>query len=383
MEGVRRRKVKATRAIENITPIHPLLLDRFRRVMDAAKKRIPVDYGVPPRGTIRFFTFQHGCGGPWYIKTIVSHDRTLSEWINLINTWNKGTLPEKYDTPLSNGNPFTTQRAAAVFLTELLAKELRLRWIARKFVARLRERVYARRTIGADADLCTTIPVPDYAAVFVRDRLSRCRYVFHVKAISTLIRNSLNYSNFGIACPQVPKNPFTNKPWSYSQLISITSQILSYSYLSCFKKHDATIYDFRICNHDISLYFQKYATQLQINGAKSFFSDINNSDTREVRKDMIDDFYEYVGHDICNGWRTIRTFAAEQLLSPDLNNRWNNLITSYWIYLNYNKIINFASHDSMIEEFSNLHNESYSWWCAQPHTVVRRHTENDSDNDLD
>jgi hypothetical protein len=342
------------------------------RVFSARAQRLPVDYGVAPIGTIRFFTVPPGTCGPWYIQQIVSHDRTLSEWISLIKTWQTGVLPEKYDAPLSSGNPFTTQRAAAKFLIELLAKELKLRWVARKFVARLRERVYARRTVGADCDLYTTLPVPAHSQVVVRDRTSRTQYVFHVKTAIENIRTGLMYSNYGIACPQAPKNPYTNKPWSYAQLLTIVSQILAHTYLSLRTKHPQDIFDFRKCDHDISKYFEQHKEAIQLHGATEFFKEIHNSDLNYIRLELIDDFYETVGHDICSGWRTVRAFALERLLSDELNKRWNKLLSSSWIYLNFQKVVNYESHDSMIEDFLHLHTESYAWWNAQPKHLLRR-----------
>jgi hypothetical protein len=302
----------------------------------------------------------------------LSHDRTLSEWIFLIKTWQTGVLPEKYDEPLESGNPFTTRRSAATFLTELLAKELRLRWIARKFIARLRERMYARRTIGADCDLYTTEPVPEHARIVVHDRSSRSRYVFHVKTAIEIIRSALLYSNFGIACPQAPKNPYTNKPWSNAQLIAIVSQILAHTYLSLRRAHPQDILEFRLCDHDISHYFTKHKEALQIKGAQSFFKEVHNSDLNLIRIELMDDFYDSIGHDVCSGWRIVRAFALERLLSADLNNRWDKLLTNFWIYLNFNKCINYESYDNMLEDFSDLHSESYIWWNAQPKHLLRR-----------
>lgn len=357
-----------TRNNTNSVPLHPLRVDRFQRNMRGA----PVDYGVAPIGTIRFFTIPPGTQGPWYITEILSHDRTLSELLTLIAAWKTGILPEKYDTPLESGNPFTSCRAAAVFLTELLAKELRLRWIAQKFIARLRERVYARRIVGADADLCTTEPVPPHAAIYVRDIVSRSMYVFHVKTITNMIRNALNYSNYGIACPQPPKNPYTNKPWSYNQLMTICSQIIAYAHVSLRINHPADIYEFRLCEYDAAKYFLKHADRLNLQGAQSFFSEIHNNDLYNIRKEIIDDLYEIIGHDICSGWRTVSAFTVERLLPTNLNARWDKLLCSYWIYMNLNKVINFESHDTMLEEFTNLHSESYNWWCAQPRRLLRR-----------
>jgi hypothetical protein len=348
--------------------------------MQALTARVPVDYGPAPAGTIRFLTMPPGSSGPWYVNTIVAHDRTLSEWLFVINTWNKGVLPEKYDTPLESGNPFTTRRAAAEFLTKLLAKELRLRWIARKFIMRVREKVYVRRTVGADSDLHTTLPVPHYAQVSVRDRNSRSLYVFHVKTITSMFQKSHKYSNYGIACPQVPKNPYTNKPWSSSQLIAITSQILAHTHLALRCVHPRGILEFVACGHDVSKYYLKHMTQQQLEGAQSFFKEIHNMELNTIREDLLDDFYDALGQDICCGWRTVRAFVLERLLSEALNNAWEKLLCALWVYTNFQKCVGFESYDAMLEEFSALHTQSYDWWKAQPKHLLRRPVNSDYDS---
>ena len=356
-------------------PLHPLLVDRFNRVMAACAARKPVDYGVPPPGTIRFFTVPLGPSTgvmPWHIQTIISHDRTLKEWVTLIKSWKASLLPERFDTPLESGNPFTTRRAAAEFLTELLARELRLRWIARKFAARLRERIYPRRVVGADCDLYTTEPVPPHACVYVRDRITRTRYCFHVRTATHLITSALSYSHFGIAAPQVPKNPYTNRPWSLTQLMTITAQICAYTFHSGRHLPPPTILKFRRCGHDVGAYFQKHSGELLIAGARSFFKDVRNPELLETCGDLLDDLYEAVGWDVCVGWRVVKTYALGRLLPTDLQGRWDKLLLAFWIHTNFNRFVGFRTQNAMMTEFIDLHEESYSWWVAQPKRLLPR-----------
>jgi hypothetical protein len=368
------------------TPLHPLLLDRFSRTMRAIAARMPVDYGVPPPGCIRFFTVPivpATAATPWFIQTIISHDRTLREWVALIKEWKASPLPEKYDTPLESGNPFTTRRAAAAFLTDLLARELRLRWLARKFVARIRERIYTRRIVGQECDLFTTEPVPAYARVCVRDRTTRSLYCFHVRTATHLITSALAYSNYGIAAPQAPKNPYTNRPWSLVQLMAMTAQICAHTFHSGRHIPPLVIQKFRRCGHSVEAYFNKYTNELLVAGARNYFKDVRNPELLETCGDLLDDLYEVIGWDICVGWRVVKTYVLGRLLPRAFQDRWDKVLLAIWIHTNFGRCVGFRTQSGMMTEFADLHEESYSWWVAQPKTILRREAAEDSGSDSD
>lgn len=347
------------------------MIDRFMRVLNA--RGGVVDYGIPPPGTLRFSTISLGGSGPWYMDAIRSHDRKLSEWLTLIGEWSNRILPEKYDQSIKeSSNPFTTRSSAANFLTELLARELKFRWIARKWVALIRERIYARRVIGKDADLTTTLPVPNYAAVSIRDRRSRSLYVFHAHTLVRSFQSSLHYSIYGIASPCEPKNPYTNVPWSYAQKISIIGQIFAYYCLSHHRYRPVVLESYRRCDVDAVKYFAANKRALQIGGARAFFSDIHNPDLQTIRNEIINDLYFKIGHDVCDGWRVVKTIVGARLVSPELGARWDYLFLATWCFQNYGFTLRFARFDDIIEEFATLHSDTYAWWQSQPKRILTR-----------
>ena len=347
------------------------MIDRFQRVLNA-RGRV-VDYGVPPPGTIRFSTVSLSGHGPWYMDTIRSHDRKLSEWLALIGEWSKRILPEKYDQSLAeSSNPFTTRLSAANFLTELLARELKFRWIARKWVACVRERIYARRVIGKDADLTTTIPVPQYAEIRVRDRQSRSLYIFHVQTLVRGIQSSLHYSIYGIASPCDPKNPYTNVPWTYAQRVSIVGQIFAYYSSSHHRYRPVVLESYQRCEYDAGKYFLANQRVLQIGSAQAFFSDIHNPDLQTIRNEIINDLYFMIGYDVCDGWRVVKTIVSARLISPELSLRWEYLFLAIWCFQNYGFTLRFGRFDDILEEFLTLHAETYAWWQLQPKRILNR-----------
>jgi hypothetical protein len=341
-----------------------------------------VDYGVPPAGAIRFFTIPPGTAGPWHIQTIVSHDRTLHEWLELINEWKSGPLPEKYDTSLDVFplNPFTTRRAAAEFLTNVLMREMRLRWIARRFVARIRERIYNQRIVGIESDLFTTLPIPSDSCVRVRDRESRSLYCFHTNTAKRMIISALNYSQFGIACPQPPKNPYTNRPWTIVQSMVITSQILANDMISMRPHISIDLLRFRKSGHNVETYFEKHKKILMIRGAENFFKDHHNPDYIEICSELLSSLHGMIGYDVCDGWRVVKTLVLGGLLSPELQTRWNDLFCSFWILTNFRYFYKFKKMDDMLEEFMEIHSDSYEFWKAQPKRILRRGERADQDS---
>lgn len=355
-------------------PLNHLLLDRFQRIMAAAATKSPVDYGVPVCGTIRFFTIPLETAElrPWYMNVIVSQDRTLGEWLALINKWKDSPLSAKYDAPLHDPNPFTTRRAAAEFLTVLLAKEMRLRCIARKFVMKVRERIYARRIIGVEHDLFTTEAIPAHARVYVRDRDSRAMYCFHVKTATYLLNAALGYSHLGIACPQQPKNPYTNKPWTLGQLMSITTQICTFTFQNMRHMPPPEILKFRKCKHCLETYFKRHGHSLMIAGARSFFKDVQNPDLIETCEDLLDDLYDSVGHDVSYGWRVVKACVLGRLFPFEFRERWDRVLLAVWIHTNFNKCVGFKDHNAIMNEFADLHEESYAWWALQPKSIQQR-----------
>ena len=351
------------------------MIDRFCLTLTALTQKKPVLYGPTPAGCIRFLTLdRESLPIHWYYNTIFSHDRTLKEWRDVAASWRSSGLPTKYQRPLrldSTSNPFFETHSAAAALEMLLEKELRLRHLVRKCVAKLRARVAARNCVGADADLFTTEPIPPAAMVKVQVRGRT--YCFHRFTAARMILNSLHHASYGIALPQEPKNPYTNMPWSLSQKIALTEQIGRLSW-SIHKPIPPLLIAWRNCDYDMGLYFKQNARLLRIKAAQTFFSNLNDADALDIYMETVEDLYDDFLDDekVQNGSSLVCRLLREQLLPVHFKKEWKTVVIGAWTYKNYDFVVGFDSYEDLLEAFEALHKRSKAWWALQPRTLLTR-----------
>ena len=278
---------------------------------------------------------------------ITAYDRTYKEWRDLIAKWQRDGGSE----PLTivRSNPFTQRRAAGDALEALLAREMRLRWLARKWIAACRARIAARHIVGADCDLATCAPVPRDSSVRVYDRTSRRIYVFQWNTALQTIISALHYSAYGIADPQAPKNPYTNVMWNIAQLTHITSEILQ-----CAGKYGARfaidIVVFRNTHFNIAKYHALHRRTLEIDAAMKFFRNISDGDVIRIYMEIIDDIIRDVDDDFpyTLGIQEVRESILRRSLRNELLKKWDQFVVSAWMYMNHNVNYGIAGWDDLI-----------------------------------
>jgi hypothetical protein len=327
-----RRPLKKT-----LTPIkscHPLIAERFRCVLSHTGTG-PINLGIPPIGTLRplLGDFSDASKSP-VLCDFWAYDRTVSEWIDLISDYrykfSNNSWPAFIQRPTSS---IFDRKDKATEIETLFLKNQRMRWICRKFIARLRKRVMDKRAVG-DTDLFTMCPIPDNQCIRVYDTMTRCVYFFHAHTMSKLIIRALLYGTYGIADPQSPKNPYTNIEWNIWQLISITNQLLLTGAQHC-KPIPFVLLLFRKCNFNINYFFEKNASFLQIEAAVHFFEDLEYAEAKEIFFETYDDLCSYIdGHLSPLRNRRIRSIL-EETKDKELMKQWTTLITSFWIYNNH------------------------------------------------
>jgi len=350
-------------------PLNPRITDRFTRTMTAIANKKPVEYGPTPAGCIRFLTIdRESTPIHWYFNTIFSHDRTFQEWRDVAASWRSNSLPAKYQRELrldATSNPFFETVAAATALEALLEKEMRIRHIVRKCVAKLRTRVAARNCVGADADLYTTEPIPPAAMVKVQIRGRT--YCFHRITAARTILNSLQHASYGIAMPQEPKNPYTNLPWTLAQKIALTEQIGCLSW-AIHKPIPPLLVAWRNCDYDLNKFFKQNSRTLRIRAAQTFFEDLADADALDIYMETVADLYDEFSDDVNvqTGSALVTRLLQEQLLPTHLKKEWKVVIVGAWTHRNYDFVVGFDSYEDLLEEFERLHKRSKVWWLLQP-----------------
>jgi len=312
---------------------------------------------IPPRGSIRIAYLPNTYNILWKVSTLTVFARTLTQWFDLFSIYNKHELnlcepiDPNPENPFFNGKDFSNEGLT------LLLKNIRYRWLLRKFVLNIRKRIMNKRIIGIE-DLCTTIRIPEEFIVRIYDWKSKSIYLFHTQTILKLILEKLKYSSYGIAVPKLPKNPYTNIPFTLGQLIIIVGQIIT----NLAKNHRVIpdlLLSYRKCNYDIVNFFNVNKKDLHIHAACNFFSNKDDTDVREISGEIIEDIY--TEHGKLRGWTTVLKYVKERTVRHDLLVRWDALLLSFWIYQNHLIYHGWSSFSRMIDEFYVLHKETLQW----------------------
>ena len=319
----------------------------------------------PPKpGKIRLITIpwhRVDCVDPFFIA--LSKDRTRREWMALLEEWRSQKLPTGVETNpfyFRNilRNPFMNKHLYAAALERILADEWQARFWVRKWVARVRARIYFRkRCVGAEEDLFTCQPVPAFQAVRIIDYASRSAYVFHTSTALKMLLSGLHYSHYGIACPTTPKNPYTNLPWKYGQLMSLVAQIGS-NLWNAHRPMPTELLKYREAGYNIQTFLEKNRRHLVIQAAESFFKEkTTNPDARDIYEELMRDLYDtlWADEEPADAAR-VRRSVLQHRLSPALQTQWDRCVIAAWIYENHDFLhTDFTSYDQLLGTFLVLH----------------------------
>ena len=332
--------------------LDPRILQRFTRALECSRLGIPIDYGFPPRGSIRFLGSDALL--PLQAK---SHDRTLREWCVLIHSMRTAILQSE------------KQKQDAECLGKAFFDNQRLRWFVYRWIRNVRCKIMNKRIVGAE-DMVTLRPIPAESLVRVYDIRARNTYQFHTNTIARMIFNNLMFSSYGIAAPQLPKNPYTNVPWTYGQILTIVTQIIR-NYTYTHHAPSMTLLTYRLSNYSMPVFLKKYGVALKINAAQTLFAARDDPVTIEIYNETIDDIYS--GNNLPARSYYVMQLVKGRKLSAELLKEWNALVLTFWLYTNYHLVVlparSYADIDII---FRKLHAKTLQWWNAQPRTVIRR-----------
>jgi hypothetical protein len=342
----KRRSYKSSNVV-----MDPRIVERFNRGVECLRLGIPVDYGFPSRGSIRFLESDASFG-----LIVRAHDRTLQEWLALIKVMKTKAV--------SNSD-----KNHAIAFERFFYTNRRLRWLVYKWIGKVRRRIMDKRVIGEE-DMVTLLPIPIDSLVSVYDIKGRNKYQFHTNTMVRTIVSSLAYGTYGVATPQEPKNPYTNISWTYGQILSIVGQLLRNQALH----HRATsviIVTYRSSNYDIQEFFKKNGVFLKLSAAKAFFAAKEDPSTIEIYNEVLDDLYD--DEELPKSWSLVARLVKARHLSDDLMKEWDSVVLSFWLYTNNIIVMSpFVSYEDIIDQFHALNTTSLHWWRTQPRRIIRR-----------
>lgn len=338
-----------------------LILERFHAISECIIKGTPVDYGPPEKGRIRFLL----TGDSKYMlqnALLTAYDRTYKEWWIF---WKDQYTSAQSSIPMTMAN--------YDYMILLYAKNMRIRWIAKKWLNCVRTRIAKRRIVG-EQDLYTLQSIPAHASIQIIDYASRSVYMFHFQTAYRSYLAALLYSSYGIYSPQIPKNPYTNIAWNYGQSLEMCRQICRvFSDRHGFP--NPMLCSYMLCNYDIIRFARLNVDYLRIKAAESLFENINDPDSKDIYEETLNGLFELgIGREVI-GWSAVRAQILLRSLPTDLMKRWDTLMIAAWIYetysMPYKHLTNVASMNSA---WSILFQESYDWWNAAPKTILQRHS---------
>lgn len=332
-------------------PIHPLLLDRFRRVcMNTKINQIP-DLGIPPKGTLRPMISDFSDGSKEdYLCKIWAYDRTLKEWLELIEEHTKIPTCLWPFTITQTSNVLIRYYKQGKDIEDFFYKSQKLRWIARKFVYNIRRRIMNRRVIGSE-DLYTCEKIPLNECINVFDTKSRTKFQFHTNTIIQVLQINLLYQSYGFPEPQIPKNPYTNIPFHIGQLMSIIEQI-SYNKLQKHAFLPHILIKYRTNNYDIGEFQSSEKEYLTLTASVNYLNNTDNYDTRESLLEAFDSMADILPQSTI-GLEDVRNLISK----PDNFYRkkdWIDILTSYWIFMTHHILYKYKNIQEIKARFMEL-----------------------------
>ena len=164
----------------------------------------------------------------------------------------------------------------AQHVMSFLYQNQRLRWIFKKFFTKLRLQKF---TSLNDVDPITLerITEPIQFPSFAQRKV----YRFEANPFMKHLHNKLTHNDGHIPEPLFPKNPFTNEPFSLSQIISLIDQARKYSHTSW------AIESFISCRYNLTSFSTIHSKPLRLNALRTTMANVSSWDSIDTLYDFI------------------------------------------------------------------------------------------------
>jgi hypothetical protein len=334
----------------------------------------------PAKGFIRMLRIPYFDSTNWIHLDLKYKDYTFRGWMDFISALEKplfsisnpdiqvpvmpyveGTVP----------HPYCHRHIAAGIFRGMVLWNIRMRWICRKWIARVRARIVSRRVIGT-TDLVTMEPIPESHLVTVADYKSRSTYQFHYHTIQRIIREALLFQTYGISSPIYPKNPYTNIRWSTGQLVVLMEQIQEYVWKQRHRNVNPLLQWFREAAYNIKRFQEEHKEELHLLAANSFFKDFLSPEVQEIVEEVLVDILE----ELClpKDGRVFQ-YVSKRSVPADIQKEWDTMVMCFWMYQNYRTVLHpqFVLYASMLEGSRALYEKTLEWIVSEvPKRRARR-----------
>jgi len=240
-------------------------------------------------------------------------------------------------------------------LTPILAAihtVMKHRFALRRFLHRWRA---SRVKIMNTEDIVTLDPIRN--PVYITDTIQRQAFSFEANTLQKDITARLLTHDGFFSDPQLPRNPYTNKPLTLAQQISVWQQLSS-----CGINVSSAFTAFRSVSWNMKRFEIEYDTILQLHSTRNTLADIRSEDSRE----RLFDFIRHVHHiegDEYNG--EIYSIMINEFPTNNYIVSWRNLCIKYdvgdIIYAN-NTVKRLSNQDDILEDACDLINDKRMMW---------------------
>ena len=210
----------------------------------------------------------------------------------------------------------------------IFEKNQRCRWLARTVWHRLTQRIWRKRT-QCNVDMIDMAPVPDADAILVTDATHRTVFRFHSRDLFNTLLSNICMSEEMLPNPRDPRNPWTNSPFTYGQIVGICQSLLQ-GYARCGRCPPVLFSAFWAAQFDVQRFAAENASLLSQHAITHYFKDINDHN-RETVADTIIQLLSEAGI-ACTPVGVRRWLRATPLTAG--HREWLQLACDYTLYMN-------------------------------------------------
>ncbi len=276
---------------------------------------------LPTQGTIRLLTSPpptDDTAATAAIRALWDTDQTYTQWM-----------------ARAEGDPAVT----AIF-----EENQRRRWLARTVWHRLTQRIWRRRT-QCNVDMIDMVEVSDADAILVTDAAHRTVYRFHRRDLFNTLLSNICMSEEMLPNPRAPRNPWTNAPFTYGQIVGVCQSLLQ-DYARHGRCPPVLFSAFWAAQFDVRRFAAENASLLGQHAITAYFKDINDHN-RDTVADTIIQLLTEAGI-ACTPVGVRRWLRASPLTAG--HREWLRLASDYTLYMNLHVQVRAHWHsDEMIQ----------------------------------
>jgi hypothetical protein len=215
-----------------------------------------------------------------------------------------------------------------VAVAELFYEIQRGRYLARKVLLRLQQRIWSRR-IQCNVDLIDMAPIPPADRILLTDVPNRTIYAFHRRDIFRNLLSNIGAAAEMLPAPRPPTNPWTNLALTRAQTMSICQQLLL-DYARRGQCPPVVFAAFCAAKYDIRRFETENSALLAQHAIRAYFEDLHDHN-RDVVVDTVIQLLE--DHIVRFSPATVRRWFRMTPVTP-LHREWLALARDYTLHLN-------------------------------------------------